>query len=200
MELHHQASTVKLFLRGTLGDYRSRVRSSQMSVAVHAGFERGADRFRALYLLLAALSRASAADEIHDAALTSLIGTTAADGAGILVWDDDGVLRLKASRGVFPSISRVLLQASHHGREGLWARTPWWCPMCCWMRVSRHTGKPRSRKAFAAWHSYHSRWRPVSSASSFCPMRRRMRCTAEVLEIAEAIAAHVALATERKRG
>src|SRR5580698_3616509 len=90
-----------------------------MSVAVHTGFESGADRFRALYLLLAALSRASAAEEIYEAALTSLIGTTAADGGGILLFDDNGVLRFKASRGFSADFQTAVTSLSPWSRGAL---------------------------------------------------------------------------------
>src|SRR5579883_1668484 len=57
-------------------------------------------RLRTLYRLLAALSRARALEEIYDAALASLIESTAANRAAILLFDDDGVIRFKASRGL----------------------------------------------------------------------------------------------------
>ena len=71
-----------------------------MSVAAQAGLGSGTDRFRALYQLLAALSRASTLEDLYAAALTSLLDATAADRAAILQFGDDGVIRFRASRGL----------------------------------------------------------------------------------------------------
>src|SRR4051794_1209367 len=58
------------------------------------------DRFKSLYLLLAALSRATALEEVYAASITSLLEATSANRAAILLFDDDGVMRFKASRGL----------------------------------------------------------------------------------------------------
>jgi PAS domain S-box-containing protein len=60
----------------------------------------GTERFRRLYQLLAALSRARTLEDVYDIALTSLLGATGADRAAILLFDDDGVIRFKASQGL----------------------------------------------------------------------------------------------------
>ena len=57
-------------------------------------------RLNILYELLAALSRATGLEEVYDAALTSLLAATSADRAAILLFDDDGVIRFKAWRGL----------------------------------------------------------------------------------------------------
>ena len=57
-------------------------------------------RLRTLYQLLAALSQASALEEVYDAALTSLLNATVADRAAILLFDDDDVMRFKAWRSI----------------------------------------------------------------------------------------------------
>ncbi len=44
------------------------------------------------------LSRAGTLEDVFDAALTSLLDATAADGAAILLFDDDGAVRFKASQ------------------------------------------------------------------------------------------------------
>jgi PAS domain S-box-containing protein len=71
-----------------------------MPVAARPGSASGADRFQSLYQLLAALSRARGLEDVYEAALTSLLEATAADRAAILLFDDDGVMRFKASRGL----------------------------------------------------------------------------------------------------
>jgi PAS domain S-box-containing protein len=57
-------------------------------------------RLRTLYQLLAALSQARVLEDVYDAALKGLLDATAADRAAILLFDDDGVIRFKASRGL----------------------------------------------------------------------------------------------------
>src|ERR1700693_4196005 len=71
-----------------------------MSAVANPSAPSATDRFRTLYQLLAALSRASALEDVYEAALTSLLDATAADRAAILLFDDDGVIRFKASRGL----------------------------------------------------------------------------------------------------
>src|SRR5579872_6799784 len=75
-----------------------------MSVVAHASPARDPEirRLRALYELVAALTKASALEEIYNLALSSLLDTTAADRAAILLFDQDGVIRFKASRGLSP--------------------------------------------------------------------------------------------------
>ena len=76
--------------------------SNAMSVVTHPGRagEPEVGRLRTLYQLLASLSRARALEDVYSAALTSLLAGTSADRAGILLFDDDGVMRFKASRGL----------------------------------------------------------------------------------------------------
>src|SRR5579862_7713937 len=71
-------------------------------------------RLRTLYRLLAAVSRASALEDVYEAALTSLLEATAADRAAILIFDDDGVIRFKASRGLSPEY-----------QQGVTGHSPW---------------------------------------------------------------------------
>src|SRR5579862_6175356 len=73
-----------------------------MSTVGHSALAGDTDRFRTLYQLLAAVSRASALEDVYEAALTSLLEATAADRAAILLFDDDGVIRFRASRGLSP--------------------------------------------------------------------------------------------------
>jgi PAS domain S-box-containing protein len=58
-----------------------------------------ASRFAALYQLLTALSQARTTADVYEAAISSLLEATAADRAAVLIFDD-GVVRCKASRGL----------------------------------------------------------------------------------------------------
>src|SRR5579863_208859 len=62
--------------------------------------EADVQRLRTLYHLLSALSRATRLQQIYDAAIEALLSATAADRAAILLFDDDGVMRFAAWRGV----------------------------------------------------------------------------------------------------
>ena len=64
--------------------------------------EREVHRLRTLYQLLSSLARAGSLQDVYDSALASLLASTIADRAAILLFDDDGVLRFKASRGLSP--------------------------------------------------------------------------------------------------
>lgn len=57
-------------------------------------------QLRTLYELLAALSEASSLEDVYAAALASLLRATEADRAAILLFDDDGVMRFRASIGL----------------------------------------------------------------------------------------------------
>ena len=70
-----------------------------MSIA-HPAPASGAERFRILYELLAAMSRATALEEIYDAALTSLLRTTGADHAAIVLSNEERGIQFKASGNI----------------------------------------------------------------------------------------------------
>src|ERR1700734_1887348 len=71
-----------------------------MSSGTHPRLMSGTERFRTLYQLLAALSRAGSLEEVYGVTLTSLLDATGADRTAILLFDDDGVSRFKASQGL----------------------------------------------------------------------------------------------------
>src|SRR6476660_7035129 len=73
-----------------------------MSVVAHPSMSGEAEvrRLRTLYQLLSELSHARALEEVYAAAITSLLDATASDRAAILLFDTDGVMRFKASRGL----------------------------------------------------------------------------------------------------
>jgi signal transduction histidine kinase len=71
-------------------------------------------QLQSLYQLTAALSRASALEEIYQAALTGLHHALGIERASILLFDPDGVMRFKAWRGL-----------SDHYRRITEGHTPW---------------------------------------------------------------------------
>jgi PAS domain S-box-containing protein len=156
------------------------------------------ERFRTLYQLLADLSRATALEDVYEAALTSLLRATEADRAAILLFDDDGLIRFKAARTL-----SVDYQAAATGHS------PW----------ARGTTDARSivvpdvfaDESLTAFHE--NLRREGIYALAFVPIAldagvigkfmlyydRRHECSTDEQRIAEAIAIHVGLATERKR-
>ncbi len=169
-----------------------------MSIVARPGWASGAERFRTLYQLLAALSRAGTLEDVYAVALTSLLDATAADRAAILLFDDDGVPRFKASRGLSAEYQTAV--AGH---------SPW-------PRGTRDA-QPIVVPDILVDESLAS-YREVLlregvRAVAFLPLAldagvfgkfmlyyaQPHECTTNELEIASVIAAHAALATEHKR-
>jgi PAS domain S-box-containing protein len=171
-----------------------------MAVVAHPLPESDAEvrRLRTLYRLLAALSHAKGIEEVYDAALTSLLEATLADRAAILLFDDDGVIRFKAARGL-----------SGEYQAAVTGHSPW----------SRGA---RDAQSFGvsdvlvdeALQGYRDVFQHEGiRALGFVPLALNdgvlgkfmlyyaepHHCTRDELEVAEAIAAHIALATERKQ-
>ncbi len=71
-------------------------------------------RLRTLYQLLDALTRAPSLPDVYEAAIESLLNATVADRAAILMFDEDGMMRFKAWRGL-----------SDEYREAVTGHTPW---------------------------------------------------------------------------
>lgn len=155
-------------------------------------------RLRTLYQLLAALSGASALEQVYDAALDSLMEATTANRAAILLVDDDGAIRFKAWRGL---------------SEEFIASVPVQLP---WLRELREAHSVVITDA--ADDGQFARYREVLTPEgvdslAFVPLvlhadligsfilfyDRAHVCTVDELEVAEAIASHVVLATERKQ-
>lgn len=151
-----------------------------------------------MYQLLSTLSRATALQDIYDAAITGLLSATEADRAAILMFDDDGVMRFKAWQGL-----------SEPYRAAVTGHSPW-------SRGARDT-RPRAI-ADAAADAGLAPFREVLEregirALAFIPLAldagvfgKFMLYYAaphhfrpEELEIAQAIATHIALAAQRKR-
>jgi PAS domain S-box-containing protein len=169
-----------------------------MSSGVHTAWASGTDRFRTLYQLLSALSRAGTLEDVYDVTLRSLLDATGADRAAILLFDDDGVIRFKASQGL-----------SAEYQTAFTGHSPW-------PRGTRDA-QPLVVPDVLVDESLAS-YREVLlregvRAVAFVPLAldagvlgkfvlyysQPHECTADELEIATAIAAHVALATEHKR-
>ncbi len=171
-----------------------------MAVVAHPlpGSDAEVRRLRTLYRLLAALSHATGLEEVYDAALTSLLEATLADRAAILLFDDDGVTRFKASRGL-----------SDEYQAAVTGHSPW----ICGARDAQSFGV-RDVLADETLQGYRAVFqREGIGALAFVPLALNdgvlgkfmlyyaepHQCTRDELEVAEAIATHIALATERKR-
>jgi PAS domain S-box-containing protein len=155
-------------------------------------------RLRTLYQLLAALSQASALEDVYQAAISSLLDATSADRAAILLFDDDGVIRFKASRGLSPAY-----QAAVTGHS------PW--PKGALHAAPIVVPDVRLDESLAVYQNVLDQ--EGIRALAFVPLTldggvygkfmlyyaQPHACTTDELEIAQAIAAHVALATQRKR-
>ncbi|HYZ84742.1 MAG TPA: PAS domain S-box protein [Bryobacteraceae bacterium] len=151
-----------------------------------------------LYQLLAALSRATGLHEVYQAAIESLLGATAADRASILTFDDDGVIRFKASQGL-----------SLEYQQAVTGHTPW--PKGTLGARPIVVPDVLADAGLAAYSDLFKR--EGIGALAFIPLgldagvfgkfmlyyAEPHDCTPDELALAEAIAAHVALATERKR-
>ena len=167
-------------------------------MVAHPHWASGAERFRTLYQLLAALSRANTLADVYDVALTSLLAATVADRAALLLFDDDGILRYKASKGLSAEC-----QAAVAGRSP-WARGT---------RDARPVAVPDVTLDDNLASYREMLLREGIGAIAFVPLSsdagvfgqfalyypEAHACTADELEIANTIAAHVALAFERKR-
>ncbi|GEM_PF-629760 len=67
---------------------------------------RVSERFQRLSKILEALNRAETPDEVHTVAAEGILGLLEADGAAVLLFDDDGVPRFAASRGISETYRR----------------------------------------------------------------------------------------------
>jgi PAS domain S-box-containing protein len=171
-----------------------------MSVVAQSGMAGEAEvrRLRTLYQLLAALSQASALEDVYQAAICSLLDATSADRAAILLFDDDDVIRFKTSRGLSPEY-----QAAVTGHS------PW--PKGALHAAPIVVPDVRLDENLAVYQNVLDQ--EGIRALAFVPLVLDGRlfgkfmlyyaqphaCTTDELEIAQAIAAHVGLATQRKR-
>ncbi len=171
-----------------------------MSVLEYPGragsFEAGG--LRTLYQLLTALSRANALEDVYSAALASLLEATAADRAAILLFDDEDVIRFKAARGISVAYQRAVTGHSPWPR-GARNASPVLVP-----DVLKDASLSPFRDAFAKEGIRALAFIPLAlDAGVFGKFMlyysEPHEIGVEELEIAQAIAAHVALAADRKR-
>src|SRR5579884_3532786 len=155
-------------------------------------------RLRTLYQLLASLSHATTIDQIYDAALTALLSATSADRASILMFDADGVMRFKAWRNL-----------SDAYRAAVTGHTPWSkgavnAAAILVPDVAADSALADYVHVFAAENIRALAFIPLSlDAGVFGKFMLYYAAPHEFstdeVEIAQAIATHVALAAERKR-
>jgi len=158
----------------------------------------GIDRFKALYQLLAALSRAGSLEDLYQAALTSLLESTEADRAAILLFGQDGIIRFHASHGL-----------SERYQAAVTGHSPW-------SRGSQdvHSIMVPDVLLDPSLAAYQDVFRQEGiRALAFVPLApdagvfgklmlyygEPHECGPDELELANSVAAHLALATERKR-
>ncbi len=155
-------------------------------------------RLKTLYKLLAALGQASGLDDVYQAAIDSLIESTSANRAAILLFEEDGVIRFQAAHGL-----------SSQYRQATTGYSPW------------PHGTRDAQPVVIPDVRYDDRVAPYREtlesegihALVFVPLARDAgvfgeftlyydqphECTADELEASQTIAFHVALATEHKR-
>jgi PAS domain S-box-containing protein len=169
-----------------------------MSMGAHPALVSGTERFRTLYQLLAALSRAGTLEDVYDITLTSLLDATGADRAGILLFDDDGVIRFKGARGL-----------SAEYQTAVTGHSPW--PRGTRDAMPLVVPDVLVDESLASYREV--LLREGVRGVAFVPLALDAgvfgklvlyyslphECTADELDIAIAIAAHVALATKHKR-
>ena len=155
-------------------------------------------RLQALYQLLASLTRAKSLEDVYESALTCLESSTAADRAAVLTFDQEGVMRFRAWRGL-----------SDEYRAAVTGHTPW--------RQDSRNAEPvlvadvNAAEDVARYRDLFAREQIGSLA--FVPLeleegvfgkfmlyqRERHEWTSEEVSMTQVIAAHVALVLQRKR-
>ena len=155
-------------------------------------------RLRALYQLLNALTCAHGLEEVYEAAITSLLSATEAERAAILMFDDEGVVRFQAWRGL-----------STEYRDATTGHTPW--PKGTRDAQPLIVKDVRSDESLRAYREVICR--EGIRALAFIPLvlgdgvfgklmlyyPEPHNCAGDELAIAQSIAGHVAIATERTR-
>lgn len=164
------------------------------------GFSRELElqRLRALYGLLSSLQRAKSLEEVYESAMTSLLASTAADRAAVLTFDEDGVMRFQAWRGL-----------SDEYRAAVTGHTPW--PQGTVGAETLAIADSSGDASLAPYHALLAREKIGSLA--FVPLeldqgvfgkfmlyqRDPHQWAKEELEAAELIGGHVALVLQRQR-
>lgn len=171
-----------------------------MSVVAHPGWtgETEVRRLRTLYQLLATLTQAKNLEDVYEAAITSLLNATTAERAAILIFDEDGVVRFQAWRGL-----------SAEYRQAMTGHTPW--PKGTRDATPIVVPDVLLDESLMPYRQVLSR--EGIRALVFIPLTletgvfgRLMlyypephECSADECALAQAIATHVSMATDRKR-
>jgi PAS domain S-box-containing protein len=155
-------------------------------------------QLRTLYQLLAALTQAKDLEEVYDAAISSLLKATAADRAAILMFDQDGVNRFHAWRGL-----------SSEYRQAVTGHSPW--PKGAMNAGSIVVPNVFLEDSLSQFHEILRREQigaavliPLALANGvfgkfmlYYPEPHE--CEGDELAMAQAIASHVSIAVDRKR-
>jgi GAF domain-containing protein len=171
-----------------------------MSGVAHPGMAGEAEvrRLRTLYQLLSALSHARALEEVYAAAITSLLDATAADRAAILLFDTDGVMRFKASRGLSVEYQAAVTGHSPWSHGALDARAL----VVPDVRLDESLVGYRDvleREGIRALALVPLALDAGVFGKFMLYYAEPHECATDELEMAQAIAAHVGLATQHKR-
>lgn len=172
-----------------------------MSLVAQPSKEGEADvrRLNTLCQLLAALSHAGTLEEeVYRVALTSLLDATEADRAAILLFDDDGVIRFKSSRNLSDEYQAAVAGHSPWPQGTLSAQPLVVSDVLLDENLSRYRGALERERIRGLVFV------PLAlDAGVFGNLvlyfAEPHEPTAGELEISQAIATHVALATQRKR-
>lgn len=169
-----------------------------MSAIEYRASETEVRHLKILYQLLATLTRSRSLEDAYEAALASLLEATGADRAAILTFDDDGVMQFRAWRGL-----------SSQYREAVTGHTPWQKGV----KDAEPIAIPDIRNAPDLADHRHIFESESVLALAFIPLslengvfgkfmlyyREPHGFTGEELSLAQAIANHVALATQHRR-
>lgn len=155
-------------------------------------------RLKILNQLLAALSQASDVDEVYQAALSSLLQATEADRAAILLFDEAGVIQFVASSGLSPAYRKAVTGHSPW-KPGMRNAEPLVVPDVFLEESLAQFNAIFESEGIRALVAVPLALDAGVFGKFMLYYAQPHECGAEELEIARAIAFHVALANERKR-
>jgi PAS domain S-box-containing protein len=178
--------------------YHDKIRKMPVDTHVGEAAEDEVRRLRTLYQLLSELTEAKGLEDVYSAALKSLLEATTADRAAILLFDEAGVMRFKASRGLSAEYQAKTTGHTPWPRGALNAK-PLIVP-----DVSRYPGLASYRDLMEAEGIQGLAFIPLALDTGvfgkfMLYYAKRHDPPRGELEISQAIATHVALATQHKR-
>ena len=180
------------------GSINGRIEAMSVSANPRTAGSAEVGQLRTLYRLLAALIQAKALEDVYDAALASLLDATEADRAAILLFDDDGVVRFKASRGLSAEYQTAVTGHSPWARGALGAKPV----MVSDVRIDENLAVYRdvlAREGIRALVLIPLALDAGVFGKFMLYYAEPHECGEDELQIAQAIAAHVGLATQHKR-